>query len=119
MFKSLSQLEKSMRFVLLTIQKGETLDIENDRNLSYALFCCCEKKYILNLHCTQVLTGDYVFQKTDNIQISYEGLEFLSSTSKAQLLMNNFLSTLHGFSGFIFGIIATVAAQYLIRFFGL
>ena len=119
MFKKLSTLEKSMRSILLGFQSGKIPDIENDKNTAYALYCCCEKGYLLNLHCCQACTGDYLFQKTDNMLVSFDGLKFLKDTSFSGRILHAAFDALRGLSGFILGILATVCAQYLIRTFGL
>lgn len=44
MFKNISALEKSMRSILTTLnESGSVPYIENNQDLAYSLFCCCEK----------------------------------------------------------------------------
>lgn len=119
MFKKLSSLEKSMREILLALQSGDITGNEGDKDFAYALYCCCEKGYILNLHYSQVCTGEYVFQKSQNILVSFDGLKFLKETSLTGRISKSIFDVLRGLSGFLLGILATVCAQYLIYLFGL
>lgn len=112
MFKNTRSLEKCMRQILIEINDNNfNPDLENNRDLSYALYCCCEEGYIINLHHIQVVSGDYAFQKTSNTRVSKKGFEFIEATSPLGLFKQNLFSLLRGVLGFILGILsATIIA---------
>lgn len=117
MFKNLSSLEKTMRFILVNYNKTSMFpDVENNRDLAYALYCCCERKYLINLYVNQTCSGDYIFQATDNLRVSLEGLKFIKETSFQELLIQNIFSLLRGILGFFLGIISTLIVDYLSRY---
>ncbi|UYJ45571.1 MAG: hypothetical protein OGM16_12165 [Lachnospiraceae bacterium] len=120
MFKNISALEKSMRSILTTLnESGSVPYIENNQDLAYSLFCCCEKKYILNLEYGQNANRDYIFQATGNVRVSKKGLEFIKETSFSHLFLRNLFSFLHGAFGFLLGIVSALIIAFLTRHFGL
>lgn len=120
MFKNISSLEKTMRAILVELNEQNSFpDIENNKDLAYALFCCCEQKYILNLDYCQNANRDYIFQKTGNVLISKDGLMFIKRTSFWGSIARKFFSVLHGTFGFLLGILSSLIVAFLTQYFGL
>lgn len=119
MFTNLNELEKTMRTLLISLNTNDFHpDLDNNRDLAYALYCCCEDGLILNLACDQNANRDYIFQLTSNTHISKKGLQFLKDTSPFGLFKHNLFILLKGSLGFLLGIISTVIAAFIIWNFG-
>ncbi len=120
MFKNLHSLKTTMRSILINLKKNNDLpDIEHDKDMAYALFCCCEHGYVLNLPCCQTVNGNYHFQKTGNIIVSEAGLAFIKQTSYFSFFIKKLFSLLHGMLGFLLGILSALIISYLRQYLGL
>lgn len=118
MFKTLSSLEKTMRSILINLNRNNSLpDVETDKKAAYALYCCCMHRYVLNLATCQNANRDYLFQKTGNVHVSEEGLQFLKETSFLVILARSIFTLLRGAWGFLLGVLSSLLVVYLIKYF--
>lgn len=119
MFKSLNSLEKCMRKILISINNDDfSPDLEDNRDLAYAIYCCCEEGYILNLFYDQNANRDYIFQRSANMRVSKKGLEFIKQTSPIGLLKHNIFELLKGVAGYLLGIISALIVALITWHFG-
>lgn len=114
MFRSLDALESSMYSILKHLISTNSLPpVNDDRDMRYALFCCCEKGYILNLPHNQNMDADYLFDTTANVLVSDNGLRFLKDKSLLNRIKLGIFDILRGTLGFILGVLSTALATYL------
>lgn len=115
MFNSIDQLEKTMASILHHVQDvGRPPCPNGDSNLAYALFCCCEDGYIINLPHQQNQNADYIFDLTANVLVSEAGLRFLKNKSMLNRIKLAAYDILKGTLGYILGISSSAIADLIV-----
>lgn len=120
MYKNVNTFNQKVRNILIDLNSSDTLpDISNDADTSYALFFCCDKELIINLHYVQNANGDYLFQKSGNTRVSEAGLRFIQDYSRLGRVKRALFSVLKGTWGFILGVASALLISWLSKYFGL
>ena len=119
MYKNISALEKAIREILIELNQTNQLpSVENNKDLAYALYCCCEHKFIANLVAYQCMDMNYVFDSNGNVHVTEAGLQFIDSTSFLNIFKKNLFTILKGTAGFVIGVVGTLVASYFVWYFG-
>lgn len=114
MFKSLNDIERKMRKILIDFKSDGQYPDVSDKENAYAFYLCCKQEYIANVFIAQNANRDYLFQKSGNDHITKEGLKFIRDMSLGFRIKNAIFDVLKGTWGFLLGILSTVIAEIII-----
>lgn len=123
MFKTIDELQKAMRSVLIDFSKTGKLPHKSDGHATDSLIECCKSGYLDGALVKNLPNGGPIIIATDGTKISQAGLMFLKETSKSRKVKNAVIETFKTVKGFVLGVAtgaaATILSEWIMYKFGL
>lgn len=115
-FKNINELNKAMRSLIINVRDNQGIPstVNTDKSMAFALYECCKNEYILNVHYSQVISGNYTFQITDNTCVGEKGYIFLQETSSKRQVINYIIKSIWGIFLTIAGSVIAAAIIHLL-----